>query len=183
MYNGITSNRKPDFRFPLSLEGQVLSSYYPRMGVNKLRNKNQTGFTLIELLVVIAIIGLLASVVLLALNSARAKSRDAKRLADMRQIASALELYFNDSVTGYPNSSGSATGAVPLLLTPNYIGQLPTAPTPADGTTCTNSGNNTYTYLATTSGTAPTYTYVFCLGADTGGYASGVRMLTPQGIR
>jgi prepilin-type N-terminal cleavage/methylation domain-containing protein len=65
------------------------------------RNKRQTGFTLIELLVVIAIIGLLASVVLLSLNSAREKSRNAKRLADVRQIASALELYFNDC-GGYP---------------------------------------------------------------------------------
>ena len=54
--------------------------------MKKLRNKNQSGFTLIELLVVIAIIGLLASVVLLALNGARAKSRDAKRIADVRQI-------------------------------------------------------------------------------------------------
>jgi two-component system sensor histidine kinase KdpD len=62
-----------------------------RLGVKKLQNKNKAGFTLIELLVVIAIIGLLASVVLLALNSARAKARDAKRLADIRQIASAVE--------------------------------------------------------------------------------------------
>ena len=51
------------------------------------------GFTLIELLVVIAIIGILASVVLASLNSARKKSRDARRVADIKQIQLALELY------------------------------------------------------------------------------------------
>ena len=55
---------------------------------------NQRGFTLIELLVVIAIIGLLASIVLIALNNARVKGRDAKRAADLSQIATAVELYY-----------------------------------------------------------------------------------------
>lgn len=95
-----------------------------------LRNKNESavakamadkkGFTLIELLVVIAIIGLLASVVLLALNSARAKSRDAKRIADVRQLASALELYFND-VSAYPSrgySSAAVFGSARLIPAP-----------------------------------------------------------------
>lgn len=141
-----------------------------RLGVNRLRNKNQqTGFTLIELLVVIAIIGLLASVVLLALNSARAKSRDAKRLADVRQLASALELYFNDN-SGYPSAL--------TALVPNYIGQIPAAPGPQDGP-CT-AGENAYTYSATTSAS---YQLNFCLGAVTGGYQSGVRILTPAGIQ
>jgi type II secretion system protein G len=68
---------------------------------HKLRN---TGFTLIELLVVIAIIGVLASVVLASLNSARAKSRDARRIADLKQIQTALELYY-DANLSYPQPS------------------------------------------------------------------------------
>ncbi len=58
--------------------------------------KKQQGFTLIELLVVIAIIGILSSVVIASLNSARAKSRDAKRMQEIQQIHTALEMYTND---------------------------------------------------------------------------------------
>lgn len=61
----------------------------------------KTGFTLIELLVVISIISLLASVVLASLNSARAKARDARRLADMDNITKALQLYY-DANNAYP---------------------------------------------------------------------------------
>lgn len=147
--------------------------------MNTLRNKTQKGFTLIELLVVIAIIGLLASVVLLALNSARAKSRDAKRVADVRQIASALELYFNDNNT-YPQQATAAT-TIPGLAT-SYIGAIPAAPTPADnktGSTCT-SANNAYMYSSTT---ATTYSLTFCLGDVTGGLTAGTHTLSQAGIQ
>lgn len=71
---------------------------------------NKKGFTLIELLIVIAIIGLLSTLAVVALGNARTKSRDTKRLNDIKQIQNALEIYFNDR-SAYPNS-----GVVDLLL-------------------------------------------------------------------
>ncbi|MBU3925563.1 prepilin-type N-terminal cleavage/methylation domain-containing protein [Patescibacteria group bacterium] len=85
--------------------------------------KNKKGFTLIELLVVIAIIGILASVVLASLNSARKKSRDARRIADVKQIQLALELYFDANSAEYPDDLAS--------LVPTYIGTEPKDPSSA----------------------------------------------------
>ncbi|MFH0854203.1 MAG: prepilin-type N-terminal cleavage/methylation domain-containing protein [bacterium] len=70
--------------------------------------KNNKGFTLIELLVVIAIIGLLSTLAVVSLNSARAKSRDAKRVADVKQLQTALELHFNDK-GAYPSENAVLT--------------------------------------------------------------------------
>jgi prepilin-type N-terminal cleavage/methylation domain-containing protein len=56
----------------------------------------KSGFTLIELLVVIAIIGVLASIILASLKQARAKARDSKRIQDITQINTAIQLYMND---------------------------------------------------------------------------------------
>jgi prepilin-type N-terminal cleavage/methylation domain-containing protein len=58
--------------------------------------KEKKGFTLIELLVVIAIVGLLATLSVTALNGARAKGRDAKRLANINAIQKAMEMKFHD---------------------------------------------------------------------------------------
>ena len=63
------------------------------------KSKTQKGFTLIELLVVISIIGVLASVVMTSLNSAKIKARDAVRRSDMRQILIAMETYYDSSGT------------------------------------------------------------------------------------
>ncbi|MEK7067821.1 MAG: type II secretion system protein [Patescibacteria group bacterium] len=54
--------------------------------------KSSFGFTLIELLVVISIIGVLSSMVVVSLNDARGKARDAKRLSDVRQMANVLAI-------------------------------------------------------------------------------------------
>ncbi|MEK7560415.1 MAG: prepilin-type N-terminal cleavage/methylation domain-containing protein [Patescibacteria group bacterium] len=79
------------------------------------------GFTLIELLVVIAIIGILASIVFSSINQARRKSRDARRLADLKQIQQALELYFDD-FRQYP-----ADIIIPTL-SPTYMTTVPDDP-------------------------------------------------------
>lgn len=63
-------------------------------------NKNKTGgFTLIELLVVIAIIGLLSSIILTSVVSAREKARRAVALTQIKQLQKAMEAYVTD--TGY----------------------------------------------------------------------------------
>lgn len=70
------------------------------MKINRLNIKNDIsflmkGFTLIELLIVIAIIGLLASVVLVSFPSSTAKSRDSSRIQELKQIQTALLLYYD----------------------------------------------------------------------------------------
>lgn len=65
--------------------------------------KSQKGFTLIELLVVIAIIGILSSVVLASLNSARNKARDVTIKSNLKNAISQGELFYNTNTT-YPNS-------------------------------------------------------------------------------
>lgn len=105
-----------------------------------LLKKQNRGFTLIELLVVIAIIGMLSSVVLASLSSARMKGRNAKRMADMKSLQTALELYYDDHnaypVTisgwrgeiGYGHHGTGANGYVPGIV-PTYMPTLPAEPT------------------------------------------------------
>jgi prepilin-type N-terminal cleavage/methylation domain-containing protein len=66
--------------------------------------KNRKGFTLVELLVVISILGILATIGLVAFSSAQARGRDTQRKSDLKQISTALELYYSDYQV-YPASS------------------------------------------------------------------------------
>ena len=107
---------------------------------------NKRGFTLIELLVVIAIIGILSSVVLASLNTARKKGRDARRVADLKQLQLALELYY-DANNNYPTALSTAN-----LVTPGYISVIASDPS-ATGAVCTTGAEaSCYKYAALGSG-------------------------------
>ena len=106
-----------------------------------LENKDKYGFTLIELLVVISIIGLLATIIMISLNSARAKARDVKRAADIKQVRTALEMYYSNN-GAYPvaaawyggtgNCWGKVTDDWVPGLSPTYISKLPLDPKPTN---------------------------------------------------
>ena len=164
-------------------------------------------FTLIELLVVISIIGLLATVAVISLTQARVRSRDAKRLADMRQVQAALEQY-NGDYTGYPSVAAVTTlgagTAKAICNTPSapagtglkaacgiapeqtYIGLIPIDPT--------NTGSLVYAYTsyATSAKVAAScmagyacgwYEIAFQLEGTVGNLTAGAHAVDPNGIR
>jgi prepilin-type N-terminal cleavage/methylation domain-containing protein len=127
------------------------------MFTTKQNGKLSKGFTLIELLVVIAIIGILSSVVLASMNSARKKSRDSRRQQDLKGLATALELSF-DSAGAYPTAATvggtrvvPATGAsvVAALVSGGFLSTLQDDPL----------GTQNYYYFSA-DGTS------YCLGAN-----------------
>ncbi|GEM_PF-1945073 len=102
----------------------------------RLKPADTFGFTLIELLVVIAIIGVLSTTIIASLQTARMRSRDARRFADLRQLRIALENY-NDANLHYPIWSaawaesypaGNASWAALETMLAPYIAKMPVDP-------------------------------------------------------
>lgn len=139
---------------------------------------NKKGFTLIELIVVIAIIGLLSTIAVVALGGARTKARDARRLSDLKQLQTALELYASDE-NSYPPGNGVNLGKTDYMCIDSdgwhasgcvspYMGKVPTDPVPNSNYVYTLAGN-TYTITAT-------------LEEDSNGLNAGVITMSPSGF-
>ncbi|MDB5254139.1 MAG: hypothetical protein JWL80_205 [Parcubacteria group bacterium] len=113
--------------------------------------KANKGFTLIELLVAIAIIGVLSSVVLSSVSKARGKAHMSRRISDIKQAQTALELFYTTNGS-YPNTAGdydsvhcASIGTPETIpgLVPTYLTKELVDPLSDNGGT-----NNCYIYIS-----------------------------------
>jgi prepilin-type N-terminal cleavage/methylation domain-containing protein len=122
--------------------------------------KNKKGFTLVELLVVIAIIGILSSVAVVNLNSARTKARVAAAEGSLSNLMPAIILCFDDEeeLQNHTNPCNGAAAAGNIVAgqaicdatgAPNWPA-LPSTAWSYNTTSCnSDSANGTFTFDAT----------------------------------
>ncbi len=101
-----------------------------------IRRRKSRGFTLIELMIVIAIIAILAAILVPNFIKARAQGQLTSCKSNLKNMATALEMYSTDNVGVYPTTGNLAN------LTPNYLKIIPN---------CPSAQANTYVYSANTN--------------------------------
>ena len=118
--------------------------------------KYQRGFTLIELMIVVAIIAILAGILIPNFTHARAQAQTAACEANLREIATAFELYYSDNQV-YPAGTGATLGANALLKNGiDYLNTVPQDPSAATTTAL-------YTWTSAATSNPPSYT-ITCPG-------------------
>ncbi len=169
-------------------------------------------FTLLELMVVVAIIAVASTLAIAALNNARQKSRDASRVAAIKQLINGLELY-NSNQNSYPvvtaaapgiylntafasansnytaylclSSGGSGTGITGFGTScsgTTYMGQVPVNPTP-NGVQYTYQSTDATNVTACTTSPCAGYLMTFTLEGTAGTLNAGAHTATPTGLQ
>jgi len=108
-------------------------------------------------------------------SSGATQARDIKRLEDVKQIQSALELY-RGQADRYPAALSDLVGATPSS---HYLSAVPSYPLPVDGV-CLSQKQSGYNYVVKTNGGS--YRIDFCLGGETNGLSAGLHAAVPKGI-
>lgn len=149
------------------------------------KKKKMRAFTLIELLVVVSIIALLSSIAVASLNTTRAKARDAKRVADLKNISTALELYY-DKYGQYLSGAFSTNSYASDLITSGLTEFMTVPKDPLNRAVVGSGGGYGYYYA---SGYYPTSATVAVAGGSTERYIlatqleqSGLPVITVAGV-
>jgi len=161
-----------------------------------MKNQKNLGFTLLELLVVITIVGFISVLAIASMTSVRAKSRDSKRLTDIKQIQAALNLYYTDkrmypristatnaTVLGVASArqclNTSVNGFTTLGCSGAFMADIPRDP----GSNPANNRQYYYVRAAeTVTGQGPQNYYLrFYLESGVGQHPKGTNYITPNG--
>ena len=150
---------------------------------------NKKGFTLVELLVVIGIIGVLATISVASLNSARQKARDTRRITDVKQMATILEA--EDASIPDQALVGCTTAAKKTTdcTAPGAISQFPGIKDPrfSDKAACASANKTDCAYAISTAGgltASKTSDYQICFYLESagGGLGKGLHRITINGL-
>lgn len=150
----------------------VVPTSYSERDVRGIKVEKTSNKVLIMIIISVSIlvISLLSTWAVVALNNARMKSRDAKRVSDIKQIQTALELYYND-IGKYPEKIFS--GQKIEYGTEVYMSYVPSNPKPNDGTCPLN-----FEYQYNVSQDLSNYEIIFCLGSETGEIKGGINAVS-----
>lgn len=159
--------------------------------------KSQKGFTLIEILIVVAIVAIIGTLSAVAVNSARSKQRDATRLANVRQMQSALEDYFKENnaypigeflplgdatqsaclgVTGFHGDCSGESGTIMRNVPATFDNGLD------DVVTCGEPKRNAFCYTVLNEGASYVVHFELENGLGRVGLQKGVNCATPDGM-
>lgn len=176
-----------------------------------MKRYNQRGTTLIQTLVLTGIIGVIVLIFMILLSRERVKSRDHIRIANVKQIQAALEVFYSQNGS-YPSTSstpvreGSGHNWLPNMddhgiqnSFNQFLPQILTAPLSADSSTCRSiricnqdklSTANDFCYIAYPEGCSSAgeikcndFLLDFCIGSKVGELRAGRHSVTKEGIK